>query len=594
MSRPSLLSRLLLLLGILGGGFLLLAGYLYRTTERLLLEELRTGLQGDLAWAASLTRNDPGLLRFPRADSLAKAIAGHKGYRMTLIDSNGVVVGESNVPRDSVRFLANHGARPEVVAARATGVGEARRFSPTIHEEMFYVAYATGRDGAVLRLSAGPATLQGFRAAARRTAEWALLLFLAAAAMLAFWVSRRISRPLLRLRDGARDVSKPLWWDAPFREAEILNEAFTEYAGAVQRLTGEVRAERDRLSAVVDRLEEGVVLLDRAGRVRASNPSALRLLPLHAPSEPIEGRAFHDVVRHQGLARWASEESLRGAGDTSATREGVYQVDKSEEQGAESAVDLLCHLRVLRPGSAEEERLLTLVDVTSFRNLDRAKTDFVANASHELKTPLSSILGYSEALLDRADGDPETRANFLRKIHANSLRLQALVQDLLNLSQLEDGSAAHGVPLRVRDFVQQAWDHHRTRAEASGLRFENRVPPELSWRMEPRDLDLILGNLIGNAVKYNSPGGKVRVEWDAATRKLGVRDTGPGIPEDALPRIFERFYRGGAARAGNEGTGLGLAIVKHAAQRYGIAVSAESAPGEGSRFSLELPGEMGQ
>src|SRR5690606_7669712 len=136
------------------------------------------------------------------------------------------------------------------------------------------------------------------------------------------------------------------------------------------------------------------------------------------------------------------------------------------------------------------------------------------------------------------------------------------------------------------------WNQHRTAAEHRGIRFENRIPPGLAWILEPRDLDLILGNLVGNAVKYNSSGGKVRVEWDPESRVLGVRDTGDGIPAEALPRIFERFYRGGLARAGNEGTGLGLAIVKRAAQRYGIQVSAESTVGEGSRFLLEVPVEL--
>jgi two-component system phosphate regulon sensor histidine kinase PhoR len=268
-------------------------------------------------------------------------------------------------------------------------------------------------------------------------------------------------------------------------------------------------------------------------------------------------------------------------------------VEKGDGE-SDSPVDLLCHLRVLQPEGAEEEVLLTLVDVTSFRNLDRAKTDFVANASHELKTPLSSILGYAETLLEGAQDNPAARGPFLQKILANAQRLQGLVQDLLNLSQLESqGPPPRLEPLFVRDFVQSAWNQHRAAAEIRGIRLENRVPPDLAWKMEPRDLDLILGNLVGNAVKYNAPAGKVRVEWDPALRALGVRDTGEGIPAEALPRIFERFYRGGGARARNEGTGLGLAIVKHAAQRYGISVSAESTLGEGSRFVLVIPEDVG-
>jgi two-component system phosphate regulon sensor histidine kinase PhoR len=358
----------------------------------------------------------------------------------------------------------------------------------------------------------------------------------------------------------------------------------------VQKLAAEVRQERDRLLALLDRLEEGVVLLNRWGSIRAVNASAQSLLPLRESVGPLTGLFFRDAVRHEGLGRWATEARPGRTGE--GAREGVYQVEKGDKAG-DSPVDLLCHLRILQPPGAEEEILLTLVDVTSFRNLDRAKTDFVANASHELKTPLSSILGYAETLLDGAVENPAARSPFLQKILANARRLQGLVQDLLNLSQLESqGSPPHAEPLFVRDFVQAAWNEHRIAAENSGIRFENRVPTDLAWNMEPHDLDLILGNLIGNAVKYNAPAGKVRVEWDPGPRVLGVRDTGAGIPAEALPRIFERFYRGGGARASNEGTGLGLAIVKHAAQRYGITVSAESALGEGSRFVVEVPEEL--
>jgi two-component system phosphate regulon sensor histidine kinase PhoR len=599
MPRPSLLSRLYLLLGLLGLGFVALAFYLHRTTESLLTRDLGRELGGDLALLVDLGRHDPGLLRPPRADSLARAASKYKGYRVTIIAPDGTVVGESHVPPEQLGEIANHADRAEVKAARAdTAPGQALHYSQTMHQTMFYAARAvTPGDprSPVIRMSAGPATLDDFRAAARRTALWALLLFLVAAGVIALWVSQRISQPLLRLRGEARDVSKPLRWEAPFREAEILNEAFVDYADAVQNLAVELRVERDRLLAVLDRLEEGVVLLDHRGFIRAVNASALKLLPLRpdenrvVTGEALVGRYFGAAVRHEGLARWATE--ARSGAPGGVPREGVYQVDKREDGGTnDSPMDLLCHSRALRPDGAELELLLTFVDVTSFRNLDRAKTDFVANASHELKTPLSSILGYSETLLDGAMEDPRARGTFLQKIHANARRLQGLVQDLLNLSQLESAeSAPRAEPLFVRDFVQAAWNNHRAAAESQGLRFENRVPVNLKWNLEPRDLDLMVGNLVGNAVKYNAPAGKVRVDWDEGTRTLGVRDTGAGIPAEALPRIFERFYRGGGARATNEGTGLGLAIVKHAAQRYGITVAAESVLGEGSRFTLEVP-----
>ncbi len=383
-----------------------------------------------------------------------------------------------------------------------------------------------------------------------------LLVLLAAmaagAGMASFWISPRLRRPFLRLQ----------------KEAE-----------AAGKISSGLRQERDRLRTVLDRLEEGVLLLNGRGIILAVNPSAQRLLPLRPDAVPLDGKPFGEVVAHEGLCQWI--------GDANPKRLPVFQADRS----AECVFDLLCHLRPLQPSDPNGEFLLTVMDVTRFRNLDRAKTDFVANASHELKTPLSSILGYTEAIFDGAMENPKMLEHFLRKVHDNALRLQNLVKDLLSLSQLENQGPARAEPLPVRGFAQAAWNQHRIEAERNGIRFENRIPENLIWSMEPRDLDLLVGNLIGNAVRYNRPGGKVQVEWDEDARVLEVRDTGQGIPPEMLPHIFERFYRGDPARARGDGTGLGLAIVKHAAQRYGIVVSAESALGEGSRFSLEVPGE---
>jgi two-component system phosphate regulon sensor histidine kinase PhoR len=444
---------------------------------------------------------------------------------------------------------------------------------------MLYVAKALSPGGVVLRMAAGSATLENFRHAALRASLLILFLFCLAAAVMSFWISRWVSRPLLRLQGEARDVSRPLRWEAPFREAEILNQAFAEYADAVGKLSSGLQRERDRLRAVLDRLEEGVLLLDRRGAIRAANPSALRLLPIRPDATPLEGKSFARAVAHEGLCQWVTDSNPR--------RLPVLQLDRNPE----NPFDLVCHLRPLQPGDPDGDALLTVMDVTSFRNLDRAKTDFVANASHELKTPLSSILGYTEALFDGAMNDPKMLEHFLRKVHDNALRLQSLVKDLLCLSQLENQGPARAEPLPVGGFILSAWNQHRVEAERNGVRFENRVPESLIWNLEPRDLELLLGNLIGNAVRYNRPGGKVQIEWDGKARILEVRDTGQGIPTEMLPHIFERFYRGDPSRARGDGTGLGLAIVKHTAQRYGIQVSSESTVGEGSRFSLEVPAE---
>jgi two-component system, OmpR family, phosphate regulon sensor histidine kinase PhoR len=406
-----------------------------------------------------------------------------------------------------------------------------------------------------------------------------LALFLAACFAVTWWISRTISSPLLHLAD---DGAGTLRWKAEFREAEVLNRAFEGYVEEIRKLAGEVSRERDKLMGVLNQLEEGLVILAADGTVEAANPASLRLLgmgPVPDAAGAAKGRRLADLVRMPALVQWAAR-----AADPDRTP--VLHVDRGEDV----PFDLLCRLSPLQAGGAGQY-VLTLLDITEFRHLDRVKSEFVANASHELKTPLSSIKGYAETLMEGALENPKVRGPFLEKIHGNALRLERLVQDLLALSQLEanpEPKDAEALPLR--SYVNAAANLHRHGIDSAGLRFENHVPEDVRLRMEPRDLELILNNLVGNAVRYNKPAGKIKVGLEReAGHVLYVKDTGIGIPAHMLPRIFERFYRADASRARKDGTGLGLAIVKHAALKYGMNVRAESVPDGGSRFLVEIP-----
>ncbi len=572
----SIRSSLLLILFGLGICLIALASYVYFTTESLFYQGLQTELHGDLNWMASEIQRDSLLLTTQRSDSLCKAISRYKGFRVTLIDSEGTVLADSYVSSDSLGTIENHSHRPEVLKAKQDTFGSVRRYSQTVGMEMLYVA-RLGPHGMVLRMAAGSTILQSFRGEALKVLFWILLLFLIAAGILMTWIEKRISAPLLKLTVDARDIAKPLRWDARLQEAEVLNHAFNEYVEAIQKLVSDVKSEHTRLVAILNRLEEGVVLLSSDGIVHAVNPAALRLLDSKPVEKDWEGQAFSEMTRLPILQSFVLE-----AGNLK--RPPFQQIDR----GPDCSFDLICHLRSL--GGSSDEFLLTLADVSEFRNLDRAKSDFVANASHELKTPLSSILGFSESLLDGAMEKVETRENFIHKIHDNALRLQRLVQDLLSLSQLEtQDRPSRTEKLPVRPYFQAASQLNRSAIDAQGLRFENHIPDDLNFLMEPKDLELLCNNLIGNAVRYNRPGGKIKIIWDAHRSSVAVIDTGIGIPAELLPRIFERFYRADASRVRKDGTGLGLAIVKHVAQRYGSSVEVKSQVGEGSEFSLMIP-----
>ncbi len=612
---PSLRARLLGMLGIFAALFLGLTLYLYITSRTLFAEALQLELSGDLAWLASTVRERPDLLRDPAlSDSLCKAVASFKGFRVTFIDVSGQVLADSHVARGELGGLENHAERPEIRMARETGWGHAWRYSNTLRRGMLYVAYKVPDRACYIRMAAGPVTLNSFQMASLKVFVLFLSLFLGAAGAVTWWISRKISTPLLKLTGsggGPSDPEKPPRWEAEFQEAEVLNEAFQGYVGQVRSLGREIENQRDKLVAVLNQLDEGILILSAEGVVVAANPSSLRLLGAAPESRKASawlGRPLDEMLPRSPLVAWV-------AAGQSPDRTPMMHIDK----GPDSPFDLLCHLAPLdsdqanpaeavripntiagtlpvtgQASPAGREFLLTLLDVTEFRHLDRIKSEFVANASHELKTPLSSIKGYAEALLEGAIENPKVRGPFVGKIHANALRLERLVQDLLSLSHLEaNPEPKETEPLPLRGYINAAANLHRHAMEGAGVRLENHVGEGVQVLMEPRDLELILNNLVGNAVKYNRPGGKVKL-WteEGDGLKLFVKDTGIGIPEEMLPRIFERFYRAGASRASKEGTGLGLAIVKHAAHKYGMTVAAESVMGEGSRFVIGMPAAL--
>ncbi|MEO6095041.1 MAG: ATP-binding protein [Fibrobacteria bacterium] len=595
------------MLGIFAALFLALTLYLYLTSRTLFADALQHELSGDLDWLASSLLERPALARDPLlSDSLCKAVSRFKGFRVTLIDASGRVLADSHVPREEVGTLENHASRPEIRMADAGGWGHSWRYSTTLGRGMLYVARKVPEQSCYLRMAAGPVTLNRFQMASLKTFALFLALFLGASFAVTWWISRKISSPLLQLtRDGnpgalpsgagrggragveGRESSeKPPRWEAEFREAEVLNKAFEGYVGQVRTLGREVETQRDKLMAVLNQLDEGILIVTADGTIVATNPSSLRLLGAGTDARTAavwEGRPLRDVLPGSPLVSWIATAQ-------SPDRTPTMHIDK----GPDSPFDLLCHLAPLHAG--DREFLLTLLDVTEFRHLDRVKSEFVANASHELKTPLSSIKGYAEALLEGALNDPKVREPFVGKIHANALRLERLVQDLLSLSHLEaNPEPKEPEPLPLRGYINAAANLHRHAMDGAGVRMENHVGEDTRVLMEPRDLELILNNLVGNAVKYNRPGGKVKL-WteggEAGSLKLFVKDTGIGIPEEMLPRIFERFYRAGASRASKDGTGLGLAIVKHAAHKYGMTVAAESEMGEGSRFIIGIPAAL--
>ncbi|MEJ2538883.1 MAG: ATP-binding protein [Gemmatimonadota bacterium] len=357
------------------------------------------------------------------------------------------------------------------------------------------------------------------------------------------------------------------------RELENLAVAFNRLGEELQERLWELAGERDEMQLLIDSLDQGVLALDPEGRLIRWNQAAASLLELPAdlaPNTPVAA-----LVRNPDLRAFL-DRSLAGS-------VGSRDIQVGDR-------DLVMASHPLAFGGV----VTSLLDASEIRRLERIRRDFVANASHELKTPLTSIRGFAETLLEDQDMDPETRERFLAAIRNNTLRLQNLVEDLLDLSRLESGGwVAEQEEVDVPRLAQEVWDNLSLRS--TGER-EFKVSGQGLALADPSGMAQVFRNLFENAIRHTGPGGLVAVVVSTTPETVTIRvvDDGEGIPLQSLPRIFERFYRSDSSRDRDHGgTGLGLAIVRHMIHSMGGAVGAESELGEGATIVITLPAAEG-
>lgn len=505
-------------------------------------------------------------------DSLADHVASALRVRVTLIDSTGRVVGDSEFDGVALSALENHSTRPEVVMARAAGTGSAHRFSPSAGDEELYVAIRAPLGTA--RVSLTTLAVDEIVGGARRDVLLAALASIVLALMLASILARSVSRPLVELSDSAAKLAAG---DLSQRFALVGPGEIGDLASALRRMADEM-AQRIRtlesedalMEALIESLSEGVIALDARGRVVRINESARRLLRL-PDTTPFES----DWLPRDRVLREAINRALMG----------------KDVPAAEASIDertLVVSARPLQDGGA----VLTIFDLTPLRRIETVRRDFVANASHELKTPLTVISGFAETLADDDPPEPQRR-QFAAAIRANAQRMQRLIDDLLDLSRIESGGwVPNPVDVDVAKLVEELTTSERLRGLNEGVRIEVTIANDARRiRADATAVRQILLNLIDNAVRYTETG-RVRIfsNRDHEGIWIGVEDTGPGIPAVHLPRIFERFYRADPSRARDAGgTGLGLAIVRHLAEAHGGRVRADSVVGSGTTVAVLLP-----
>jgi two-component system phosphate regulon sensor histidine kinase PhoR len=513
------------------------------------------------------------------------------GTRVTLIAADGHVLADSD---ESPGQMENHGNRPEVVEAREHGTGTTTRYSNTIHQPMMYAARRTENASPAVAfvrvarpLNSIEDQLRGLRRLVWSVAGLAALVGLCAALLLA----RQLTRPLRDLTAGAERVAAGNFGHKVYAvsrdEVGTLARSFNAMSERLAGLFAQIEEDRQQLRAVLGGMVEGVIAVDSGQTVLFANERAGQLLDF--PSDSAVGRKLWEVVRHRSI-----QEVVRQViGGADPYRE---ELDWSGPQVRSLAVHAT---RLPQPAGAGA--VLVLHDTTELRRLERLRQEFVANVSHELKTPLSVIKACVETLLGGALDDAENRGHFLEQIDEQASRLHALILDMLSLARIESGQAAfdlEAVPLATA--VAACLERHRARAESKNQTLQAAPAEaaaasangELAAWADEEAVGEILDNLVDNALKYTPPGGQISVRWrgDDRTVCLEVEDTGIGIPEPDLPRVFERFYRVDKARSRElGGTGLGLSIVKHLVQALGGSVSAASHVGRGTTFSVRLP-----
>ena len=509
-------------------------------------------------------------------DALADRISDRVGHRVSIIGTDGFLVGDSDVSAGGLRAAGSHADRPEILAAREGGTGVAERRSATVGVELLYVAEALDWNGEdlVIRISAPLDGIRGTLARSRRAVLFSGLIALVLSLVVAYLLSRALARPLVAVSQRAAQLAKGDFSQrVPQRtrvaELDDLATAFNRLTDELQARMGELARDKDEMQALIDCMAEGVIGVTEDARILRTNRAARELLEF---AEPPVFTPVGTIIRHAQL-RDVLERSV------------VEPMDARELSIGDR--HLIASSRLLDEGGA----VTTFLDITAIKRVEQVRRDFVANASHELKTPLTAMRGFAETL---ADNDPpeEIRKEFLNSIRVNTIRLQMLVDDLLDLSRLESGGwVTRPEEVDLAAIAQWVWDDLQAGDSSRDVAFSVRGEA-IAWA-DPQGVQQVFQNLIDNARRYTPDGGSVAVHISTvspAEISVAVMDTGAGIPSQSLPRIFERFYRADTSRAREVGgTGLGLAIVRHLVQQMDGNVSAVSELGRGTTITFKLP-----
>ncbi|MBT6346730.1 MAG: PAS domain-containing protein [Nitrospina sp.] len=521
-------------------------------------------------------------------NQLSREFGSKTHTQVTIFDPAGKVLGDSQ--EDPLR-MHNHSDRPELQTALKGDVGTSIRLSNNSKERTMYLAMPIISEGTiqgVVRTSI-PVTFidRELRAIEIKIASAGLMIGLLAAGI-SLWVSRRISRPIEKMKFAAESISKGEWTDELSVQsdsieisalADALNKMITQLDERIRTITNQ----RNEKEAVLSSMVEGVLALDAREHVISMNSAAAKLMGID--SKQAEGRAIQEVVRNPDLLRFVSQ-----------TLKGKESTEADLIVGNENEKHLQANGAVLQDSQGQAVgAVIVLNDVTRIRRLETVRRDFVANVSHELKTPITLVKGFVETILGGALENRDETERFLKIIGNQINRLNAIIDDLLSLSRLEQNPGSSEMDLEdtaIKGILESAIRDCELKATIKNASIHLNCQEDIHTPLNPPLLIQAMINLVDNAIKYSESEKPVEVEVTQNQLEIviSVQDSGCGIDSQHLPRLFERFYRVDQARSRKlGGTGLGLAIVKHIAQAHHGRVSVESTLGKGSRFSIHLP-----
>jgi two-component system phosphate regulon sensor histidine kinase PhoR len=539
-----------LIAALLLGSVILLAQY--RTYENLVFSELASESQYVQSGLSAASDEKTYLASLPSSD------------RLTLIAADGTVLFDTS---SDVSKLENHSDRPEFIAAKETGVGTSSRFSETQLTKNFYYAKLLA-DGRVLRVSTSQQSVIGMLGSLLPTMLAVLLAIIVISALFARYAAKTIVQPI-----NALDLENPLGNVAYDELAPLLTSMEHQRREIVSRMTALSEKQRE-FTAVTENMREGFILLDANDRMIAINGSAAQTFG--ADSGQVIGAHVLMLNRSVALQQALEQSKISGSGQATLVRGArTYQVLASQ----------------VTDSHKQAGTVILILDISDRVAAEQMRREFSANVSHELKTPLTSILGYAEIMRDGV-AKPEDTKRFAGKIHAEAAQLMSLIEDIIRLSQLDEKtSLPEMTTVNLKDICEDVCQRLQPQAEKAGVSL-NVNCANASVRGIPKILEEIVLNLVDNAIKYNTSNGSVGVtlKQNGTHVDLTVSDTGIGISEEHVSRVFERFYRVDRSRNKQiSGTGLGLSIVKHSAETLGATVQLQSKLGIGTTVTISFP-----